>query len=142
MANADVNYFYQKALLTAPPGPIVQLNASQIDIIKREARQSFSHAFKFQAVAILRVPPYHARNGNGVEVSGASSPYLGFTDLNKSISAVYYQSNLVQAQYALSLAETDLSTATSSPSFTNLLRAVGRGIGNNAACSATIRSPG
>ncbi len=117
--------------------PQVERNEFQVVQIRSAADAALKFAFRAIPVRILGIN--ESQPTNMVEVSGreycdgpGSCP-CGLTAPNRKASTVWYGCNESNAQWALNLQGTDLSAATASKSFSDVVQATGRGIGNTAA---------
>ncbi len=122
------------------PTPQIELNPPQVATVKTAALTALKRAFQaYPARALLTVDTNDQRPSNKVEVSGgyysqtAGQVNCGLTAYGRAASTAWYPCSLTQAQFALTLEDVDLSSATSSSSFVQVLLATGEGIGNTAA---------
>jgi hypothetical protein len=132
--DSNVDFYYQMARQGSYPTPSIELGSAQTATVMNTALAAFQKAFQAFPARVLSIGVDDQRSTNLVEVSGGfyfdpnSGNKCGLTGPNKLKSTVWYPCNLTEAQFALSLQDTDLSAATGSPSFALVLRATGEGI--------------
>lgn len=106
-----------------PPHGVLTLSAAQVSVIKSQALSALQAAFNQYNVNV----GVGGRGSNTVYVTGdlKFDACAETTGNNTAVSRVYYPDNMSQAQYALNMTNGGVTDT--------LLKAIGEGIGNNAA---------